>query len=496
MRNQKELKLLISVLSLLALMSVVSACGTISGRDEFLSIDSVPRGIPTSAYVGSELEPLAVTPYFLRTRRAFSQTIVLTPPDRDPMEQRIRCSVRWVDSVLGNGLMYFPFGPFGAIAGAGADLLTGAMFACESDITFIVEDMKEKAPRQCRRILVLPPNAEERYISDKIAHFWIRNQLPTLTECDRILPYKEMAAELERYNIDYEHAFEPKSLPRDRVNRVGFTSGATHFALIDTNKKGSEVTLGGRIVDAHTLKETPAPPLQVPGNLGLLMADDKSWTEWLWDQMPNAIRYSPVYSRDLDVSTKRASETEWQESYDRRLLPSYVSTFDFTRVDHPYAHNIWDLSGHIYPSLGTMYFNQIYYLRDLEPPAGQPVLTEYEVKSTALVAAIDFSGTVHVPIGAISGIVGVGGLFGVTSDNVGYSEALAIPVLSWETRYTAFISDNVFFAFSVTMLGRLGGDGESADLFGTDRVSIKPVYTTSFGVGYYLPALKRILSRD
>jgi len=467
----------------------LSACGTMAGKSEILSIDSEPRGAAV-IFDAQYDDPIGYTPLFVKTQRGRTQQFTLQLEEGKPKAVSIDCGVRWKDAIIGDALLGLTMSPIPPILALTIDFLNGAMFECPEHTRVVMAQKSDQpALEKCRKFLVVPPRHDDEFVSEQLAQTWASNIRGRLRSCDTVLPTGDAEAELAYFNVNHNSDFSIDKIDRADFNRIGFETKATHIVLLDYSLKGTLLEIVPTIYDIHDLRKwSGSSDLRValPKGDMILSGGNKSWWRALYAFLPNSFYFAPFYTRQMNFDSN-ASDIGHSGYHTNNLFPNYITGFGFIRVDHPSAFGVWGASLHLYPSINTVYTNTTQNLtRTTAPNIGAPFDREFVLYGGMAVGKVD--ATLHTPLGAISGLVGLGFLpLWYETDIEGDSGLNYNPIVTAGFRYVIFTSQNVYIFASAESVTRATGD----NLATAREVRLIDYQETSFGVGYFLPSLRR-----
>lgn len=460
-----------------AILCLGTACATLAGRHQIVSVDSSPRGV--SVFSGEE--ELGRTPFFLKARRDRKMHVTFRPPQGAPVESVSTCRVRWGAFALGNlplALISAPTTGVWFAGGLAVDWLTGAMFECPDRVHAALS-----APvplRLCRRFLVLPVPDDDERVSDRLAEEWRLAFADKLGECDAFVSAETAEDAFLKFGISPWTDNSPERIRPDRLSQLGFDTEATHAVFVRPFLVQGRLSLQARILDLHDGTLVRAAPVNVAGETN----PSRSW----WSRklarsvgvVPNAfgLQFSQVPS--LNISSA-APDFRLLDRTSHSLVPSLVSNLDLFRVQDPRQWDAWDIVPDLFFSAHMMYLSQ-----ELEYLA----FGRRERESVqAFVLHFPFMGllTLHTPLGALGLGAGAGPAwrFSASSSNGDTSGLLfgvRVPI-----RYTAFLSSRVFLQLGATLVW-----------LNAPMIRSRAIHDTGWselgvGMGLYLPETRRWL---
>lgn len=332
---------------LLLLLALLPACATIGGYDEVLSLDSAPRG----ANVVLDGERAGVTPTFAvsRRRRTHSVGLVDAATGKILTTQTQTCGIRWITSVIGNGVMAIMSPPL-ALIGVGVDFLTGAAFDCKGAIKVKFDRSGAKLRPECHNYLVAPPEHPDSGVSRQLRILWLQSARDTLAACDRIVKEVEADEVFGYINLTNRDTSAIAQLSRAHANVLGQAVGADRLVVIHEDLDAKPPRIVPEIIDLHSLTRRFDKPILVSTRTAndLIKRSRPSWLLYSVSLIPNAVMYGP--SR----MTRKLSPPEGQHivgERERATLPKLLSFLGINTVDHPLGYGEWDATLRLYPSL-------------------------------------------------------------------------------------------------------------------------------------------------
>jgi hypothetical protein len=424
-------RVLINGVLILAVI-VAAGCGSLSSRYQHLSIDSTPRGAVVKTAAG---EPIGRTPLFHRQKRSPRLQFVTEFKDGPKAWADTPCRYPWVHSPLENLLVGLPgavAGPVGFLgiwaAATTFDWWTGAAYNCPLTIRMTGGDAGIK---YCPRYILLVPPKFNSTSRETLRTFWAKTFLKG-DSCAQIIAEKKTLTWIRRLKVDFEKPGNLKQ-DRERLNRFGYETGATHLAQLVLSANDTEpAVLSSRILDLHTLQEAKTESIQLPSSI----------------QTETVRSHSPVLGL-LRESLSLIPETVAASITDRTLTVLPDSDLDFeeiqeTRpgikilsVSHPSAFDAWDMDFGFGPGFGIDVFESFRTKSDTNASV------EFSRLSLQGIASV----TGHTPLGALSLGLGIGGGYYYLPDSKFEKSHEFGSERIFQFTYTAFLTDAVMFRF-------------------------------------------------
>lgn len=472
------------------LFVALGGCASLAGRRQYLSIDSSPRGLEV-------LDPedhrkvLGTTPLFVRLRRDTSHDLRLRAPAGTEWTTPMSCGFRWRGALLGNLPMTLLGGSLpGALVmygvGNAVDLATGAAWACPPrfhvDAAWTARPDAPPPVPACPALVAVPPRADDQKLSDLVAARW-KARLVAAGTCATFADEERVQDFYRRYNVTHDTPFEPAQADPERLNELGFLTGATHAVVLRTTGDDRFVKVTPVRYDLHTLAEArePAFDLDLDAEPGLTRSGALAVVARYLRLLPNSVAFSAAQkSFDFQaVATTRLVGDQPTKS----VLPSVLSNWTVAWVEHPDRHGAWDATFGLSPTLAFGYNARLLSLTDAD--GGRPrTLAASIVHGVVL---YDASVGLHTPLGAFGMAAGAGAGGAWLWEDGRFRSWTFGAFANARVDYTAFVSENLFLQVAYdayqSRLPHVVGNGYSLVTFQAASVT----------VGCYLPQLRSVV---
>jgi hypothetical protein len=270
---------------LIVVLLFPTACATLTGRHQYVAVDSPIRGVEVRHAEAPEVV-LGRTPVVLQLSRARTQELLLRRGQQSTSVE-LRCRHRLAESAGANlipATMGLVLGPFvGATAygfGTGVDLLTGAAWACPPKLLLEPDpapDAPPPEPEPPTRYLVVPPHGRVTVSRALVREFVLRvhERDPSASVVDALTAEREF----QRFGLGPSDAFHLTRFPRDALNELAFRTGATRLVELSYEPDGVRPTVQSRLTDVFTLEQAEFEPFEA--DLSEELADPERWSELL-----------------------------------------------------------------------------------------------------------------------------------------------------------------------------------------------------------------------
>ncbi len=464
-------------LTLLVVLPVLVSCASLAGRQQVIAIDSPEHGLQVRSEDG---QLLGTTPLFAPVKRQRHQVLRVGTRGQNVA---ILCDYRPLSSMLPNAVLaslatqagLLPMAALFAL-GNGTDLLTGAAFDCPDAVVLPAEstEIASDTPPSCRTLLVAPPLHHDPGVSRDLAERWWQQHHHEF-RCDCRVDPDQAEALLRRQGISNERGLDPPNHRRQLLNQLGWRSGATHVAVLETKLDGDAVLITPALWSLFSLQKQ----LDDPMAFDLQLRRQPRWRRalaWLGRHMsvlPDSVGYAPT-GKTFDfigVDGHQVAGVTLTPS----SVPALLGNWSLLSVEHPGAFRPWDLSWDLGPRvlLG-------YGAVDVQVVAAKEVFRR-SVRLLDLGGLYGATGTAHTPVGALSLFAGLG--WAPTWHWAqGHYVGFAAPVVaSVSAAYTAFATENLFLRAEASSF-----ESQSPSARG-DGYGLWRWTTVSFTLGWYAP---------
>ncbi|WP_132317143.1 hypothetical protein [Pseudobacteriovorax antillogorgiicola] len=408
--------------SLLSLL--ISSCGTLAGRKQFVSVDTNHR--PNWFQLGSGEHFQA--PQVLELTRDSSWTF-----KQGSRSMSVSCKPRWAGSILPNLGLTLVSLLQGDVSGLGllaTDWYTGAMWDCPTYL-HLYTNHRDLSEAYCPNYLVLPPAHEDELVGDQLVEYWIEKQ-DQGAPCPRYVFNDQIKYELSLLNFSFDESLNPSLLGGQHLLQIAFNQNANGVVFLNIDPENP--LLHGRYFDIHknrVVAESSTP-------LGSLN-DGKSRKEnhflnLALSLFPNSLLYE---------APNRIWDTFSHENLDEKYnLPRFMSGFGVTRINHPRGFDAWDLILDDYVSART-HFYQLSYEQGSNPES------LHEVLDLGAMLYFSIGPTLFTPVGSFGLHFQGGPTFQWVKVDDKVSSGLTLAVGS-HFFYRAFVTEDVFINLRVT----------------------------------------------
>jgi len=490
----------------LLLTVALSSCGTLTGKEQLVSIDSEPRGLDLHYQRNGVHEFQGSTPTYLNLDRKLRQRFTLSRPGGSVVaSEDITCRLRWGESMVPNAL-FSVFGVAGAVITAAAvivDAASGALFECRDRILLKadISHLDELPTQNCPRVLVMPLRHPNLVVSDDLSQRWTQHirQAPGY-QCARFPDGVAVSRALARYNLDNLSEVTIEELRSNQLLKLGLAAWADQIAFLylvpeEIADAKSEVrsiyVIDSEIYDAHSLAKMPRGRQQrfeIVDESRVSELQRVSTTSWLVRQLPNAITWGPDHDT---FGTHRGFISNEKE---HRSFPRALSLFGVSAVEHPAAYGSWDYVWSAYPTLSFFYHDRSYSYSDRlvsEVTDGANLrywlIAEPSLRLTYfyVMPAISLGPTFHTPVGAFGLHFTLGlAVISVTRSDVKERAADAVIAPGLRSFWYGFLSDRVFsyMEFRQTSFQR--------DPVRSKAYTLDHGFISSIGLGVFLPEVR------
>lgn len=429
---------------LLPALLLAGGCATLGGTRQVVSIDSEPRGLEV---LDQHHQVVGRTPLCLPLKRQRAHTFVLRAADHSSSPSRVHCDYRWKGSLLANA----PAALLGVTpacmlpawgAAAGVDLATGAAWSCPDAIHFPTS-LKTDPVEGCPLYAVALPRHEDVEIARLVAQTWADRQTAR-DGCGKVVPLDEVEVLLERFGIDHATGLDVARVDRAWLNELGHRTGATHLVVLPLPPDRQRLTMTPGIYDLHSLKVQADEALEV--DTSKVTSRHPAW-RWIVRHvrlLPNAVSFSPSL-KSFEFVGRGDTDAAITDMPAASVLPSVIGNWTVGYIEHPARYGTWGVSGGLGPGA---YFG--YNSRVLGLPRGGEV-SLVEVTAVHLIALYSGSVSLHTPVGAFTGALGLGAGGALHWDGDEY-RGLGVRSYGYaELAWTAFVTEQLFVRVTGTV---------------------------------------------
>lgn len=355
--------------SILVVAALCSGCATVGGREQLVSIDSVPRG---AAVVDRDGNAQGTTPAFVRQARDASAVYDVRFVDGRVVHVDVDCGARagfvFADALPGLPLLTIPlFGVLSYVAlttaVAGVDAADGAFYECpaavrvaDSVVTgagsdLVVERDWRELPAfsatGCPRFLVVPPLAPHAPASAATST-QAAQALLAQTPCATAVEPSTSAETFEHKRVSFHAPLHRARFVREDFADVAAATGASHVVVVEAID-GDPATVRLHIIDAHSLVEAKG-PVVVVGDVaaapdGDLVHDALSAVAGL---VPDTFVWNAAAKAFPYESTR--GERIVAKDFTYPLLSSSIN-FQLYHLDTPVEHPAYDVTFGVAPDV-------------------------------------------------------------------------------------------------------------------------------------------------
>lgn len=463
-------------------LAVAFGCGTLSGTRQYQSIDSNPRGLEVTNR--EENVVLGTTPLFAHQVRSSSQQLrVRGVGGVVEKDVTLTCGYRWGGSLLGNAAWITLASGSSVLAGVSfavantVDLLTGAAWHCPDRVVIDAPELKgENLAERCPKYAVAPPVDGDEKISLLIAQRWAERAVtkPCVSVVDPMRTYPVFA----RYSVTHESLFEPALERRERLNALGYETGASHLAVLRVEESGNRLTVKPELYDLHSLavtEDTPFLVLLEPGSehdrVGVL-----AFLRRYVRLLPNSVGFAAI-SKDMEF-VPQGDVTSLRTIIAPSSLPSIVGNLSVLWLRPPNEFDNWELAMKFTPTVGFSWNTR---RLELQRPSGAET---HDVTAAFLTAQAKGTLFWRTPIGIFSFAAGAGPGLTMAGENSPLGHVSADLWASAEVAWTLFVTEAVF----VRLAAEAAAGG--SNVVDTPLYRLDGFRAVGISVGYYLPEFR------
>lgn len=438
----------------LTLFILLTSCGSILKRDNYVLIDSSPRGMKVYNY---DKDYLGVTP-FIAPSLEKRKTIYFL---EDKKEEFIyRCPLDWQNSLLPAVLLSpfaFPIGVAASSVSLISDYSFDNMFHCKSSLV-ITSNIPHQEFKRNSSVLILPiHNQENQYDTNEIF-----NKIKKIINSKyKIIDYNDSLIQFSLSGINEERSWNLKNAKRESLLKVAHKFDATHILIFDK----SEFI----IYDLFTLKNvTNTIKLEIP----IQKEHESNWltyTKKVFQLIPNSITFGENNNRPVFKNYVFSKDYSYQRHPNQ--FHWIISSWSIQNISNPKLFETWDYDFKVSPNFSA--------------PSFQLNIDNKNYNFLSYLVTIDAGLTAHTGIGAIGFKIGIGAEYMSLERSSGKSlDSGLVGILHFGLDYVAFLSERFFFQLSI--------DGYSPMKKNTleNDIIIDSNTSTSLNIGYYFPEVK------
>lgn len=428
---------MIRLLSGVTALLLASGCATLGGTRQYVSVDSEPRGLEVVDQAQGTV--LGRTPFFLPLKRQRAHSFELRAGPSSTTAQ-IACEYRWKGSLVANapaallGIQPVCMLPAWGAA-AGVDLATGAAWSCPDALHFSTS-MEAASHKTCPIYAVSLPRHEDIEIARLVAQTWASRRA-TSDACSTVVALDEVEVLLERFGIDHVTGLDVTQVDRSWLNELGHRTGATHLVVFPLPTDRQRLTVTPGIYDLHSLKLQVDKVMEV--DTSTVTSRHPAW-RWIVRHvrlLPNAVSFSPSL-KSFEFIGRGDTDAAISDARAASVLPSILGNWSVGFVEHPARHGTWGVSGGFGPGAYLGYNSRVLGL----PRGGES--HRADVTAVHLIGLYSGSVSLHTPLGAITGALGVGAGGALHWDGDLY-QGLGVRGYAYaELAWTAFVTDQLF----------------------------------------------------
>jgi hypothetical protein len=459
----------------LLLLFIFVSCGTITKRDDYIAIDSNPRGL----IVKKDKQKLGQTPLMIESPNISSTEIRI-----GGTKQKLECSLDWGSSIIPNGIYSLISGNFvgtGLIM-YGIDWFNDKLYSCEDQL-YSIKGATDFTPSEKKKLVILPIYQIENFKTDpfiKTLNKKLKKQLKDI----EIIEYKESASRFAVYGVNEERRWKMDTVKQHTMQNLAHELQFSHVVEVEIKDKDSKnVSIVVYIKDYFTKKSTKAFKYTYPKSKeGFLEID--SLARRFFYLFPNAVSLSAQFS---GLSFGDNENTYYGTIGSREhpnALPQIVQLVSIDSVTSPDLYDPWDWDSFFSPAAAFPSWQSFY-----EPTTFYDPSTNYDqefINVSSGLFTMDYVLMTMTPMLSFSIRIGYGmGLFD-TVDYTGKQMYFARRVGKLGFDFTSFLSERYYL--------RLAINSYALDY----KFEIGDQYTSSlsrifFGIGYYLPETRNWL---
>lgn len=399
---------------------------------------------------------------------------------------KVRCGVRWSQSVVPAGLL-MPFFPVGSMVGGAmlmTDIFTAGAYGCEKPLQLKKVPSQSGTLKEKIVLLPFPTPVKNTTLNKKILKAYIK-LIKKKGAFEIAKGYEDVLAwGLNSYRtFSSEEDYHKNFKPRVRYE-IAYNQKASHlvFFKVTESKDKKHLTVETKVTNAYESGYSPSVP-----NIKFKVRNEDSGNS-LFSYLVRAIRFIP---NSLTIGTKGNPSIEYtnpddvfslQEKDHPDSFPKVVTLLGLESVEHPQFYDSWDYGFFLSPGFGAQGFRQEFEQRD-----------NTQVKLNTQAYFFDFSGRVSgfSPFGIFSLS------FGPTLSYISQKEDVSgqnfdstFIGIKVGFSHQLFLSNRIFTTLSVNNYAMK--EDNSALYTGINLSNLQTVY---IGLGFYFPQMANFANR-
>ena len=408
-------------------------------RDEYISIDSYPRGVKVTKHRKDKEVPLGETPVFDQEKKSadtyysfeYQNEAGKTKTISDLRGKQV-CGLEWTDPlvkkipILGKLLPDFvtelapKYNPL--------NLIKGAHLECASLIRKELKDLElPPANNSCRRLIVIPPPHQHQKVSSEITAVWKEQVFKkNKDDCDKVIS-EEVSGDLLTF-MGFHHLsryYGMKYMLFDSLAKMSMRLKGTEVVFLNVREKNGKYEISPEVYDVHSKLRT-VKKLEAK----VFMAVEEKKNSYLFNRfgrvfqfIPNSFSLKFRMKQNVHLESSAAEERHSTKMTHLSLPPS----FRMSTIQQPIGS--WGTNFRFSPSLSYRHWER-----------------EYDIRFLSAVMAIKLFA--HAPFGSFIGRIGLGGAqVHVRNNDRGFNKNKFVNVTQWGAEYYRFITDRFFFTF-------------------------------------------------
>lgn len=441
------------------LLIILVSCGSVTKRDDFIQVDSKPRGYPVELNGKKQ----GVTPTLIPRPDQRKNTLQIADKNF-----KFECHIDWYKTIVPNGIVSALYGATGLYF-FGIDYFSDSLYKCPSQITKKIKTDFLRAPYA--RVAFLPLRSRENL---KKAEFLsiVEKIVSKAKNIDsfKIISYEETFPVFLSNGLGYEKEWSLKSANLNVLNRVIQKFDITHFIDISFQKSTAKI----KVYDAFTKKVVRQKTIDIPKNL-IERNDLYRITKRTFNLIPNAISFSQSFN-GIQNTEREYNGKYLQNEPHPNSAKGTLAYLSFDSVISPLYYAPYDADLFFAPS------GQFSAFRTTVSEFENFKLVERDrADITAGFFTMDLVLAGITPILTPSLRLGIGYSAMLIEKQSAGDNTVFKPVTKAEIDFTSFVSDRWYINIAATTF-RFTDEGYDIDGEYYDSVS-----TISAGIGYYFP---------
>lgn len=447
---------------LLIMMIFIVSCGSITKRDDYIRVDSSPRG----ATVRYDNKLLGFTPMVIPKPKNKTATIKV---GEKPVT--LKCGFDWKHSVIPDALFTGYNPPIGLTYFA-IDFLRDEMFVCPE----LSKTNVKKSRDLPYRYVFLPIN---RLSSVKRGYFisTISEIIQTITMDKKInfIPYDESLPTFLSSGLGFERDWNYLNADTHSVNKILHEHHATHAVEVKIGAKLAYIN----IYDIYSHKLVDSTSMEIPEDL-VEKNELYRLTRKAVSFIPNAI--------NVTSTTNGFTETNYQGDFSDNIsvtntkhpdaLEGILGQTSISSVISPLYYDVYDYDFYIAPSAAFSSFRAQVEEYDRVDQVWNPIKN---IDALIGYFTLDAVAAVITPAGNLSISYGLGmGVFDIDDEIVG-AQRFAKPSGKVALEWTFFMGDRLYLNMGLRSFKTY------VDPYSTEGLDLSSVSSAFFGIGLYLP---------